>query len=1112
MKKRILSAALSLAMLLPMMPVQALAADDENNVLLDDALTENKVYVADSISQDREQLSDLELLEQYIYQQMGGDLGTTFSVPVGSGLTGNDKEVYDDLQEMILDIADGYRDSSLLTFDLQGKGVTGDVTATSISNIQGLDLDSVWKALLADCSAPLFWHDKTNNGLQMQFWYSGSEGTGKTLTRVDIGLAVAKEYAPDGKAGGTDIDLSAMPNLETVFNNIDNIITANSDKTDYEKLVAYKDAICDLVSYNSAAAGSGYTGDSVNPWQFLWVFDGKPSTNVVCEGYAKAFKLLCDLTNNFKDTNLSCYLVTGTMQGGTGAGLHMWNIVSTNSGNYLVDVTNCDGNSIGAPDRLFMKAPDAENGTNADYKFTIDSRNIVYYWYDADTKNQYTTSELTLASNSYAPISGLGNLAITVPPTNMTYTAGQSFDPAGMTVTATIDGANKELTSSEYTIIDGASLKYGQTTVTIRYGHLTATVEGLTVNKGTLAANSFGLSDSVFTYNGSTQVPEVIAPEGIAPRVTYKKNSVAVANPTDAGEYSVYVTFEGNDSYNALEETLVGTFAIQKRNVVIDAGDSVTVAVDNDYQLEVTTVPAGLSLTYSSDNTGVTVSPTGKLHGVTLNATATITIRYAGDDNNNPASATVDVTVTAKPAQTALTITGEKDIMAFNERLTLTATGGTGSGEITWSVSGSGVATVSPTTGRTVTLTPTHVGDITVTATKAGGSAYDNVEATYNVTITTADQDALTITGTGISGGKLTLTKGDTRTLGVTGGTLPGSEFTLESSDPTTVSVNNGVITALRGTVEPVTITATKAGNDNYNPVTATLEVTVTRANRNLSITGDGEVAYNSELLLSAAPDNGGGTVNWTVTDGTGSARIEEYAPLVRSGSATGRSVRLMPTRAGQVTVTATISGDTDYNDATASKTITITRADRALVITDPGTIVSGNSVQLTTTGGSDNGRVTWSVEDDTATIDQNGKLTAGNAGTITVRATKAADNNYNESTASATITIAKADYEGNKNKSVMVKVNATDTQTVRVDLDGLYPAGSTVDTPTIGSGSIFTTAAPSVSGQTLSVELKANETGDGTITIPVTHPQYKDFDITVTITVTDMFRSHSLL
>ena len=65
---------------------------------------------------------------------------------------------------------------------------------------------------------------------------------------------------------------------------------------------------------------------------------------MVCEGYSKAFKYLCDLTWTGSDSEVACYLPTGTMDGGD----HMWNIVSIGGVNYLTDITNCDSGTIGA--------------------------------------------------------------------------------------------------------------------------------------------------------------------------------------------------------------------------------------------------------------------------------------------------------------------------------------------------------------------------------------------------------------------------------------------------------------------------------------------------------------------------------------------------------------------------------------------------------------------------------------------------------------------------------------------------------------------------------------------------------------------------------------------
>lgn len=98
--------------------------------------------------------------------------------------------------------------------------------------------------------------------------------------------------------------------------------------------------------------------------------------------------------------------MTGTMTVGTSAGPHMWNIVTFGSRNYLVDVTNCDADTVGAPDKLFLCGA-AENEPSKKYTATAGSRSIVYE-YDADTLSDYASSDLRLEEMPYSPTSVSG--------------------------------------------------------------------------------------------------------------------------------------------------------------------------------------------------------------------------------------------------------------------------------------------------------------------------------------------------------------------------------------------------------------------------------------------------------------------------------------------------------------------------------------------------------------------------------------------------------------------------------------------------------------------------------------------------------------------------------
>ena len=89
----------------------------------------------------------------------------------------------------------------------------------------------------------------------------------------------------------------------------------------------------------------------------------------------------------------------------------------------------------------------------------------------------------------------LTGIAITTPPTKTTYTQGETFDPAGMVVTATYsNGATLKCTGYSYE--PNTPLADGTTKVTIRYtegGVTKTTTTPVTVTSisNTLASNSW---------------------------------------------------------------------------------------------------------------------------------------------------------------------------------------------------------------------------------------------------------------------------------------------------------------------------------------------------------------------------------------------------------------------------------------------------------------------------------------------------------------------------------------------------------------------------------------------------------------------------------------------
>ena len=393
-----------------------------------DTSTEEPIVATVSIAvvaeDDDDDFSQEELLEGYLYSISGlyGEGAAVFRAP-SAPLPEVAQDVYNALAPEIEKVANGTRNSAKFvisntwTKPKADWGITGSVisggavTAEASAAIkEKINMDALLHRLLSTMPYKLYWFDKTDGGLAMEY----SIGYDSVTDAVTVGsmvvyMTVAGAYT-DGttSTGGTTpskmyttgVNTTKTGATSTAVDNAKKIVEDNKTKSDYEKLKGYLTYITGEVTYNSAAIGTTY-GD---PWQLIYVFDNDSSTNVVCEGYAKAFKYLCDLSI-FNDTELSCYLVTGDMTGGTGeggsgaGGGHMWNVVHIEGNNYLVDVTNCDTGTIGATDKLFLCGVEGQvNGES--YHVTIGS-SAISYSYDAATKGNYTPGELTLSGVKY---------------------------------------------------------------------------------------------------------------------------------------------------------------------------------------------------------------------------------------------------------------------------------------------------------------------------------------------------------------------------------------------------------------------------------------------------------------------------------------------------------------------------------------------------------------------------------------------------------------------------------------------------------------------------------------------------------------------------------------
>ncbi len=384
------------------------------------------------------------LLEGYLYQLNGLEAPETVVKAEGSGNTASRpatymasmnptlRAVYDQLVPEIQKIAAGQGDSSIfelsfqpLTFTKEELGIEGDILVLNKENqyqfseeaneavtnafSAELDVNMLLNQLLARHPYELYWFDKVFkqddvSAINVRPICSvDGQQTTVTVSDCQILMVVSQDYA----VTDTDTkqyylyspDKAKTGAAKTAAATAAQVVAKNQGKGIYSKLVAYREYITKAVDYNFDVANTANYPYG-NPWQLIYVFDGDPDTNVVCEGYSKAFKYLCDLTWTGSDPEVACYLPTGTMDGGTGAGLHMWNIVSIGGANYLADITNCDSGTTGAPDQLFLCG--AEGSVDASYAAATTNGTVTYV-YDKETLALYD-KELVLSATKYSPL------------------------------------------------------------------------------------------------------------------------------------------------------------------------------------------------------------------------------------------------------------------------------------------------------------------------------------------------------------------------------------------------------------------------------------------------------------------------------------------------------------------------------------------------------------------------------------------------------------------------------------------------------------------------------------------------------------------------------------
>ena len=298
-------------------------------------------------------------------------------------------------------------------------------------------------------------------------------------------------------------------------------------------------------------------------------------------------------------------------------------------------------------------------------------------------------------------------------------------------------------------------------------------------------------------------------------------------------------------------------------------------------------------------STACTVNSSGVVTITSGTGTCAVTATKAGDDNYNSVSSSVHSITVSKATQSALTVTSTE--VDYGDTLTLTHTGGTGTGAVTWTKV-SGTCSISSGTR----LTPGDAGSsCVVRVTRASDSNYSaRSSADTAITVNKIPQ-----TGFAVSASSTTFNAGSTVSVTASGGQSTGQVTWSVTSGACTVS--GSTVSSARGGITCV-LEATRAGDTNYDPVSDTLTLTVRKITQTLT-------------FRSSAPSPS--TVGSTYTPTVDSDAFLAPTIVIANQSSAVCSVSagvITFTAVGTCLVSATQAGNDMYSSASASQSVTV--------------------------------------------------------------------------------------------------------------------------------------------------------------------------------------------
>lgn len=782
---------------------------------------------------------------------------------------------------------------------VDGKIVLDDKGTETLNNLG----ESLKKSAVAVCYDHPEYSWILTGGIYFNFSYGGS-GTEFTVKQVKITLCVPT-FA---------LDMSEM------YSKINSIVSeASSYTTRYDKLKFFHDKICELTTYNTEASKIS-SGSAPKELLYAWspygTFTGQ---SVVCEGYARAFKMLCDAAN------IPCALISGD-----GGGAHMWNAVQMNDGNwYGVDVTWDDQDkTVGTIDYFFIKSsgyfssshdsfpahrPEPECGllypvlNGADYEQPTEPENptmdvtsdATSEWNKGPVTFTVTVANAAEGVSCIYTLNGGNEQNVTLNEGKGTVTVSDDGEHTlifklkkgeevldTQTLSAKIDKtaptiSNIKVEETEepllFSIITNKQVKVSAT--------VTDAISGIASVTAKVGDNSYPMTseaNNVYSYTIDTEVNDV---------------TVSVTATDNAGNTSASV----NAGKNITTDKTVPMITSITSSDIKDVTATVNVTVDSNskvYYLQTNNKPSSAdeivdNNTYIDVTTGTQGTIT--LNNLTANTAYTVYAVAVDEAGNRSEIKSVSFTTT----QTQLTfdgtlsasgtygVTWEKLTISVSEDGKVTANGQEVSGTWSWSYPSAEKPQAGTTTVQ-ATFTPnTDAGyapltaDVSITISKATATGVSNpADQTIKADSEKNTADGLKamlpsvviVTADNNVSDELEVTWSDTANFDAKGGTYT---YTGALADSENVNVN-GQTAAATITVEPVTaslptttpISVKYTGDDSVSPA----DISAVPKSGSIKVTGEKETTVNYTISWTGKVDLTQGkigqtqTINGTVT------------------------------------------------------------------------------------------------------------------------------------------------------------------------------------------------------------------------------------------------------